>query len=77
MTQLLFIKIKKATEPMAVLGDELVVNVLDELSKDEATVKVNRNMRLLSIAEDGSEVRIWFSPAKDIEKKTFCGIPRR
>lgn len=61
-------KNKKATEPMAVLGDELAVNVLDELSKDEATVKVNRNMRLLSIAEDGSEVRIWFSPAKDIEK---------
>lgn len=61
-------KNKKAAEPIIVLGDEFAANVLDELSKDEATLKVNRNMRLLEIAEDGSEVRIWLSSAKDIEK---------
>ncbi|MBR5319261.1 MAG: alkaline phosphatase family protein [Peptococcaceae bacterium] len=61
-------KNKKAAEPMAVLADKMVSNVLDELSKEDAAIKVNRHMRLLDIAEDGSEVRLWFGAAKDIEK---------
>ncbi len=61
-------KNKKAAEPMAVLADEMVPNILDELSIDEDTVKVNRHMRLLEIAEDGSEVRLWVGAAKDMAK---------
>lgn len=61
-------KNKKAAEPMAVLAGEMVPNILDELSIEEATIKVNRHMRLLELAEDGSQVRIWVGAAKDIEK---------
>lgn len=61
-------KNKKSAEPMAVLADEFVTNVRDELSKEDAMIQVNRHMRLLEIAEDGSEVRLWLGAAKDIEK---------
>lgn len=61
-------KNKKAAEPMAILAEEMVPNILDELSIDENTVKVNRHMRLLEIAEDGSEVRLWVGAAKDMDK---------
>ncbi len=61
-------KNKKAEEPMAVLADEFVPNVLDELSNDDGMIKVNRHMRLLEIAEDGSQVRLWIGAAKDIAK---------
>ena len=61
-------KNKKTLEPMAVLADEMVPNILDELSIDENLIQVNRHMRLLEIAEDGSEVRLWVGAAKDIAK---------
>lgn len=61
-------KNKKEAEPMAILCDEMVPNVLDELSTDTSIVKVNRHMRLLELAEDGSRVRLWLGAAKDIEK---------
>ncbi len=61
-------KNKKAAEPMAVLAEEMVPNVLDELVIDETAIQVNRHMRLLEIAEDGSQVRLWLGAAKDIAK---------
>ncbi len=53
---------------MAVLAEEMVPNVLDELVIDETAIQVNRHMRLLEIAEDGSQVRLWLGAAKDIAK---------
>ena len=61
-------KDKKTAEPLVVLGDAFVSTVYDELVIDESTIKTNRPMRLLSLAEDGSEVRVWIGPAKDIYK---------
>ena len=59
---------KKSAEPLAVLGDEFVENVVDEIIKDDKPIKANRHMRLIEIAEDGSFVKIWFSSALDIDK---------
>lgn len=61
-------KNKKTQEPLAVLKDEIVPNIIDELVIDEAPVRVNRHMRVLEIAEDGSQVRLWVGAAKDIAK---------
>ncbi len=61
-------KDKKTAEPLVVLGDAFVSTVYDELVIDESKIKTNRPMRLLSLAEDGSEVRVWIGPAKDIYK---------
>ena len=52
---------KKSAEPLAVLGDEFVENVVDEIIKDDKPIKANRHMRLIEIAEDGSFVKLWFS----------------
>lgn len=61
-------KDKKTAEPLAILANEFVPMVFDELVIDEKMVSCNRPMRLLHLAEDGSEVRVWFGPAKDINK---------
>lgn len=61
-------KNKKTAEPMAILAEEMVPNIIDELTKDNEVIAVNRHMRLLDIAPDGSEVRLWVGPAKDIHK---------
>ena len=59
---------KKSAEPLAVLGEEFVENVIDEIIKDGTPIKTNRHMRLIEIAEDGSFVKLMFSSALDIAK---------
>lgn len=61
-------KNKKATEPMAVFyKGKMVSNIVDDaFFKDEKTTAA-RAMKLLDIAEDGSEVRMYVSGAMDCE----------
>jgi len=70
-------KSKKETEPLAVcpLG-KMVVSVIDEAFRNDKTYKVNRNMKLLRLAEDGSSLIMYISAALDIENNT-CYFPQR
>ena len=61
-------KNKKTAEPLAVLADKFVTNVIDDIIADDRTVRANRHMRLIELAPDGSFVKIWFSNALDIHK---------
>lgn len=61
-------KNKKTAEPLAVLADEFVANVIDDIIVNDQPVKANRHMRLIELAEDGSFVKIWFSNALSIAK---------
>lgn len=61
-------KNKKSEQPLAVLADEFVANVIDEIMVDGEPVKSNRHMRLIEVKEDGSYVKIWFSNALSIAK---------
>lgn len=64
-------KSKKATEPLYVLPlDTYVSDIIDEGVRGDEIVTVNRAMRVLEIAEDGSKVKIWLSGAMDISKDT-------
>jgi predicted AlkP superfamily phosphohydrolase/phosphomutase len=60
-------KSKKETKPLVVLtiGD-IFTNIIDESIHKDKKVQVTRNMRLLKLAEDGSELKMWVSPANDI-----------
>ncbi len=61
-------KNKKADEPLVVLKNgEFVENILDEAVKDDETYQVSRNMRILEMAEDGSQMRMWISAAINIK----------
>ncbi len=59
---------KKDEQPMAILGPDLVPNVPDVLTNGEDAIAVNRHMRLLELAPDGSKVRIWLGAALDVAK---------
>ena len=61
-------KNKKTAEPLAVLADKFVTNVIDDIIADDHTVRANRHMRLIELPPDGSFVKIWFSNALDIHK---------
>ena len=66
-TQVAIYKTKQDDRPIVILTkDALVVGVLDEAIKEEQHYEVIRNMRLLDLAEDGSQLRIWISAAMDI-----------
>lgn len=60
-------KNKKSNEQIGVLvKGKFVKNIVDEVIKDDKVIKTtNRSMRILEIAEDGSKVHIWLSPAMD------------
>lgn len=45
---------------------EFVEGVIDEAIKNDVTYKVNRNMRLLELTEDGNRLRMWISAAVNI-----------
>ena len=45
-------------------------DIIDEGVRGDEIVTVNRAMRVLEIAEDGSKVKIWLSGAMDISKDT-------
>ena len=53
---------KKDAEPLVVLPKDVYIeNVLDEAYYHDQIVTVNRNMRLLDLAEDGDSLRLWIS----------------
>ncbi len=62
-------KDKNSSEPLRVLAkDVFEVSVVDTIpTENGGEEKVHRNMRLLQIAEDGSRVLIWSSPAMSYE----------
>ena len=58
---------KKDAEPYAILRNNVFEqNIIDEAIKNDLHYEVNRNMRLIELAEDGSHVKIWVSPAMNI-----------
>ena len=62
-------KSKKESAPIAVITkNEFKVGVIDESIKNDITYIVNRNMRLLEIAEDGSYVKLWVSAAMNTKE---------
>ena len=65
-------KSKKATEPIAVIkAGEFKHQVLDVTMIDDKEIEVNRNMALLELSEDGSNIRMWISNAMDIHNNVF------
>ena len=64
-------KNKKATEPIVVLEkDVFVQDIVDESIRHDKKVLVNRSMRILDLAEDGSSLRMWVSAAMDFNDDT-------
>ena len=60
-------KSKKSTEPYGVLQANIFTpEVIDEAIKDDVRYDVNRNMRVLELAEDGTYLKMWVSAAMDI-----------
>lgn len=61
-------KSKKAEEPLAVLKVGVpVVQVVDEIIKDGQKMPMcNRNLLLVELAEDGSNLKLYASPAMDM-----------
>ena len=65
---------KKEAEPLTVLKvGEYVKDVIDDaiFEKTDEKIKVNRNMRILEMAEDGSHIRMWISAAMDFHNDTL------
>ena len=64
-------KSKKETEPMLVVGKDIYVSefIDDVMVKDEMKT-ANRALRVLELAEDGSQLRLWMSSAYDLHKDT-------
>ncbi len=63
-------KSKKASEPIAVLPKNVFVkDIVDEVVFNDQTIATtNRSMRVMELAEDGSTVRLWMSPAMDFSR---------
>ena len=60
-------KSKKETEPIVVLPiGKMIYNVIDEGYKNDTRYMVNRNFKVLELAEDGSKLRMYISAAMDI-----------
>lgn len=60
-------KNKKAEQPYVELPlNVFVQDVLDEAIKNEEKYTASRNMRLLEVEPDGSSLKLWVSPAMDI-----------
>lgn len=67
-------KSKKEGTPIATLKvNEYVKDVIDDaiLEKTDEKISVNRNMRVLDMAEDGSHIRMWISAAMDYHNDTL------
>ena len=63
---------KKSSEPLITLvKDVFCQDVIDEAIKNDVHYTVNRNMKLVEIAPDGSSLRLWISAATDI---TDCKV---
>ena len=64
-------KNKKSDElVVAMKNGEFVEEVIDEAIKNDVTYTVNRNMRVLDIAADGSSMRLWISAAINVNDDT-------
>ena len=60
-------KNKKETVPLAVLHvGKMVYNILDDVIFEEKTYRATRHYKLMSLAEDGSELKLYLSAAMDI-----------
>jgi len=68
-SKLAIYKNKKAEEPIVELEDGVMkTNIIDEAMKaDGSRYKVNRNMRILRMEEDGSQFAMYVSAAMDTE----------
>ena len=61
-------KNKKESEPIVILPvGKMIYNVIDEGYKNDRRYTVNRNFKVLELAEDGSKVRMYISAAMDTE----------
>lgn len=59
-------KSKKETQPIAILQpNTMVYGIIDDGYKNDTHYTVNRNMKVLELAEDGSKVRMYISAAMD------------
>jgi len=68
---------KKATEPIVVLEKGVLVrDIIDDAIRNDERYRVNRNMKLIELAEDGSSMLMYVSAGMDIENdKVFS--PKR
>ena len=61
-------KSKKETEPIVVMTPGVIAReVVDEAVKGDKRYKANRNMKVLHLAADGSQLSMWISAAMDME----------
>lgn len=60
-------KNKKTTKPIVVLEkDQFTPYVFDDAQVDDKLMPAFRNMRLLELAQDGTQLKLWVSPAVDL-----------
>ena len=60
-------KNKKSAEPLYILhNDVFEENIVDEAIRNDKHYRVTRNMRVVELAEDGTHLKVWISPAMDI-----------
>ena len=60
-------KNKKETSPMAICPvGEMVYNIIDDAIFEDKTYTANRHYKLMSLAEDGSELKMFISCAMDM-----------
>lgn len=65
-------KSKKDLEPLAVLPKNVyVADIVDEIIKDDKKYKANKSFRVIELAEDGSQLKIFVSGALNIEENTL------
>ena len=59
---------KKEAEPIVVCKrGELLPDLLDKVQKADETYLANRAVKLISLKEDGSELKLWISSALDVK----------
>ena len=65
-------KSKKDDAPLAVLEKGVFTpDIFDEAIKDDTRYRVNRNMRILELSENGEHLRMWISSGLDIDNDTL------
>ena len=63
---------KKDTTPLfTVKNDTYAIGYIDEIQVGTEKITANRCLRILTLAEDGSKVRLWMSPAYDMNKDSI------
>lgn len=65
-------KSKKEEAPIAVVQNgEFTPDIYDEAIKDDVKYRVNRNMRIIELAEDGTHLRMWISSGLNMEEDSL------